>query len=53
VTGFRAFDKDSYKREDDLFDAAMYAALVSIGDGVAMRWSKLKRQAPHLRLAAE
>ena len=53
VTGFRAFDKDSYKREDDLFDAAMYAALVSIGDGVAMRWSKLKRQAPDLRLAAQ
>jgi hypothetical protein len=53
VTGFRAFDKDSHKREDDLFDAAMYAALVSIGDGVAMRWSKLKRQAPDLRLAAE
>jgi hypothetical protein len=29
VTGFRAFDKDAYRREDDLFDAAMYAVLVS------------------------
>jgi hypothetical protein len=26
VTGFRAFDKDAAKREDDLFDSAMYAA---------------------------
>jgi hypothetical protein len=43
VTGFRAFDKDSYRREDDLFDAAMYAVLVSLGDGTEMRWSKLKR----------
>jgi hypothetical protein len=33
VTGFRAFDKDSYRREDDLFDAAMYAVLVSLGTG--------------------
>src|SRR5580700_8010158 len=23
VTGFRAFDKDAYRREDDLFDAAI------------------------------
>jgi hypothetical protein len=23
VTGFRAFDRDAYRREDDLFDAAM------------------------------
>ena len=30
VTGLRAFDKDAYRREDDLFDAAMYAALVSL-----------------------
>jgi hypothetical protein len=29
VTGFRAFDKDAYKREDDLYDATMYAALVA------------------------
>ena len=42
VTGFRAFDKDAYRREDDLFDAAMYAVLVSLGDGTEMRWSKLK-----------
>ena len=43
VTGFRAFDKDAYRREDDLLDAAMYAALVSLGDGTEARWSKLKR----------
>ena len=43
VTGFRAFDKDAYKREDDLLDAAMYAALVALGDGTEARWSKLKR----------
>jgi hypothetical protein len=45
VTGFRAFDKDAYRREDDLFDAAMYAALVSLGDGTEARWSRLKRAA--------
>ena len=45
VTGFRAFDKDAYKREDDLFDAAVYSVLVSLGDGTEMRWSKLKRVA--------
>jgi len=43
VTGFRAFDKDAYRREDDLFDAAMYAALVSLGDGTEARWSRLRR----------
>ena len=43
VTGFRAFDKDAYRREDDLLDAAIYAALVSLGDGTEARWSKLKR----------
>jgi hypothetical protein len=43
VTGFRAFDKDSYRREDDLFDAAIYAVLVSLGDGTETRWSRLKR----------
>jgi hypothetical protein len=43
VTGFRAFDKDAYRREDDLFDAAMYAVLVSLGNGTEMRWSRLKR----------
>jgi hypothetical protein len=45
VTGFRAFDKDAYKREDDLFDAAMYAVLVSLGDGTDACWSGLKRAA--------
>ena len=45
VTGFRAFDKDSYRREDDLFDAAIYAVLVSLGDGTEARWSRLKRVA--------
>jgi hypothetical protein len=45
VTGFRAFDKDAYRREDDLFDAAMYAVLVSLGDGTEARWSRLKRAA--------
>jgi hypothetical protein len=45
VTGFRAFDKDAYRREDDLYDAAMYAALVSFGDGTEQRWSRLKRVA--------
>jgi hypothetical protein len=43
VTGFHAFDRDAYKREDDLFDAAIYAALVSLGDGTEARWSRLKR----------
>jgi hypothetical protein len=43
VTGFRAFDKDALRREDDLFDAAMYAVLVSLGDGTEARWSRLKR----------
>ncbi len=43
VTGFRAFDKDAYRREDDLFDAAMYAVLVSLGDGTEAHWSRLKR----------
>ena len=45
VTGFHAFDKQSYKREDDLYDAAMYAALVSLGDGTEARWGQLKRVA--------
>ena len=43
VAGFRAFDKDACRREDDLYDAAMYSVLVSLGDGTEMRWSKLKR----------
>jgi hypothetical protein len=43
VTGFRAFDKDAYRSEDDLFDAAMYSVLVSLGDGTEARWSRLKR----------
>ena len=40
VTGFRAFDKDAYRREDDLFDAAIYSVLVSLGDGTEARWSR-------------
>jgi hypothetical protein len=43
VTGFKTFDKDSYKREDDLLDAAVYAALVALGDGVEQRWSRFRR----------
>jgi hypothetical protein len=35
----------AYRREDDLFDAAMYAVLVSLGDGTEARWSRLKRAA--------
>jgi len=43
MTGSRAFDKDAYRREDDLFDAAMYGVLVSLGDAAEARWSRLKR----------
>jgi hypothetical protein len=43
VTGFKCFDKDSYKREDDLFDAAMYSVLAMIGDGTEAEWTRLKR----------
>jgi hypothetical protein len=43
VTGFKTFDKDSYDREDGLIDAAVYAALVALGDGVEQRWSKVVR----------
>jgi hypothetical protein len=45
VIGFRAFDKNAYPREDDLFDAAMYAVLVSFGGATEARWSRLKRAA--------
>ena len=45
VTGFKAFDKEAYRREDDLYDAAMYATLVSLGHGTEARWSRLKRVA--------
>jgi hypothetical protein len=45
VTGFRAFDKDAHRPEDDLYDAAMYAVLVSLGDGTEARWSRLERAA--------
>ena len=45
VTGFKTFDKEAYRREDDAFDAAMYAVLVSLGDGTEARWSRLKRVA--------
>jgi hypothetical protein len=43
VTGFKTFDKDSFKREDDLLDACVYSVLVSLGDGREVRWSRLKR----------
>jgi hypothetical protein len=42
VTGFRAFDKDAYRREDDIFDAKMYAELMSLGDATEAR-SRLKQ----------
>ena len=36
VTGFKTFDKDSYKREDDLLDAAVYSVLVgALGEAQA------------------
>jgi hypothetical protein len=41
VTDFKCFDKDSYKREDDLFDAAMYSVLAMIGDGTEAHWTAL------------
>jgi hypothetical protein len=43
VTGFKTFDKEAYKREDDLLDAAVYSILLSLGDGTKMRWSRLTR----------
>jgi hypothetical protein len=45
VTGFKTFDKDSYKREDDLLDAAVYSILLSLGDGVKNRWASFGRVA--------
>jgi hypothetical protein len=41
---FRAFDKNAYRREDDLFDAAMHSVLLSLGDGTGARF-RLKRVA--------
>ena len=36
VTGFKTFDKNSYKREDDLLDAAVYSVLVgALGEAQA------------------
>jgi hypothetical protein len=49
VTGFKTFDREAYKREDDLLDAAVYSILLSLGDGTEAQWSRLKRPA----LAAE
>jgi hypothetical protein len=43
MTGFKTFDKEAYKREDDLLDAAVYSVLVSLGDGTEARWLRLKR----------
>jgi hypothetical protein len=45
VTGFKTFDKDAYKREDDLLDACVYSVLVALGDGLEARWSGLRRAA--------
>jgi hypothetical protein len=45
VTGFKTFDKAASKREDDLLDAAVYAVLVGLGDGIEQRWSGLVRAA--------
>jgi hypothetical protein len=42
MTGFKTFDKEAYKREDDLLDAAVYSVLVSLGDGTEARWLRLK-----------
>jgi hypothetical protein len=45
VTGFKTFDKESYKREDDLLDACVYSILISLDDGTEAHWSNLKRAA--------
>ena len=45
LTEFKLFDKDSFRREDDLLDAACYAVLVGLGDGITQRWSRLTRAA--------
>jgi len=45
VCGYHAYDKESYRREDDLYDAAIYAVLVSLGDGIEERWNRFKRAA--------
>jgi hypothetical protein len=45
VTGFKTFDKDVYKREDDLLDAAVYSILLGLGDGLEARWWALRRVA--------
>jgi hypothetical protein len=42
VTGFHAFDKDAYRREDDLLDCFCYSALVSLGDGAERQWAGLE-----------
>ena len=43
--GYHAYDKDSYRREDDLYDCATYAALISLGDGNEARWNRFIRGA--------
>jgi hypothetical protein len=45
LTGFKLFDKEASKREDDLLDAALYGVLVGLGDGLEQRWSRLARAA--------
>jgi len=45
LTGYRLFDRDSFRREDDVYDAATHAALIGLGDGREEMWSKLARAA--------
>jgi hypothetical protein len=45
VTGFKTFDKEAYRREDDAYDAFSYSVLLTLGDGLETRWSRLKRAA--------
>jgi hypothetical protein len=45
LCGFRALDKEAYRRENDPFDAAMYVTLVYLVDGTENQWARLKRAA--------
>jgi hypothetical protein len=45
VTGFKTFDREASRREDDLYDAATYSVLITLGDGNELRWSRIKRVA--------
>jgi hypothetical protein len=55
VTGFKAFDREAYKREDDLFDATAYAALVGLGDARDRAWvaHDLRRARAKAKAAAD